>query len=572
VRDALLCPNGLGHSEINFLLTTWHTLPEIEMDCNSSSTSPGFSYRFRLKFLFLGILLLFLAPLSSWVRSEKDPRGDRQKEPRCRQPSGSDHSGIQKITFVHVSDMHARYNPDKNGSSPAGRIRGYYQQVKKENPFTLFTNAGDDYEKGSVAEELSRGQSTREVVEAMQYDVRALGNHDFAWGIEELLRFSHDPSAIVLASNTTLKPGAEWPFRSAAPGWTDFAIKTVGCVKIGFFGLLSRPWNEKDQQYEGLFYPSIPELQTDFRFIDRAKDIIAKHRQEVDVLVLVSHLGLPDDIALGEKTTGIDLILGGHSHATTEVPLHVNNTTILHVGAFGQTIGRYDIEYDVKHKSIVDSSFELVANSPRDMPEDLATSNMISGILKKYKSEMNEIITEVSRDQNRQDMALIAARAAVATLKTDAALINIGTVGPEWLRGQLSRQDILDSFKVERQPAGTSGQNSLYVVTVMGTDLLYAAATRVDSIYYGPTSLNPTASYTIAIQKAQATNQQELLGRTIGITSPQQAAELWETVAAYAQDCRMEGLALDEGLHNWKTGNLIALLQGEEIMPISVRM
>jgi 5'-nucleotidase / UDP-sugar diphosphatase len=278
------------------------------MDCDSHLASTRFSYRFRLKFLLLGFLLLLFAPLSAWVRAEKDLCGDSHGDPRCRQPFGNDCSDIQKITFVHVSDVHARYNPDKNGSSPAGRIRGYYQQVKKENPFTLFTNAGDDYEKGSIAEELSRGQSTREVVEAMQYDVRTLGNHDFAWGIEELLRFSHDPSAIVLATNTTMRPGSEQSSRSAAPGWTDFAIRTVGCVKIGFFGLLSKPWNEKDQQYEGLFYPEIPELKTDFHFIDRAKDIIARHRQEVDVLVLVSHLGLPDDIALAEKTTGIDQI------------------------------------------------------------------------------------------------------------------------------------------------------------------------------------------------------------------------------------------------------------------------
>jgi len=42
---------------------------------------------------------------------------------------------------------------------------------------------------------------------------------------------------------------------------------------------------------------------------------------------------------------------------------------------------------------------------------------------------MNETITEVSKDQNRQDMALIAARAAVVTLKTDAALIMSGRWG-----------------------------------------------------------------------------------------------------------------------------------------------
>ena len=483
--------------------------------------------------------------------------------PQDRWPSCSDQSAIQKISFVHVSDIHARYNPDADGSNPLGRVRGYYLQVKKENPFTIFTDAGDDYEKGSVAEELSRGQSTREVVEAMRYDVRTLGNHDFSWGIEEMLRFSHDPAAVVVATNTTMERNFRQPPRSMAPGWTDFTILTVGCVKIGFFGLISRPWNEENRQYDGLYYPKIPALQTDFHFIDKAREIIAGHRQEVDLLVLVSHLGLPDDITLAEQTKGIDLILGGHSHTTMERPLRVNATTLIHAGAFGRTLGRIDIDYDVGRKTILDSSYTLIANRPGLIPEDMVTSRTISMILHKYEHQMNETITEVDQDQDKQAMALIAAHAAVARLKTDAALITLGTVGSEWRQGRLTRQDILDGFKVERQPAGTPGQSSLYVMTVGGADLRYAAAAMTDSVYFGPSVINPMASYSLAIQKSQAFNQREFFGRTIGISTPEPAGELWETVAAYAHDRREEGLSLDEGVHKHRVDNLMALLQGE---------
>jgi 5'-nucleotidase / UDP-sugar diphosphatase len=520
-----------------------------------------FSRYFRWLFALLGTVLLLLPASTAWVRPDSTPNCEAQTVQQSVWPACSDQSAIQKITFVHVSDIHARYNPDKDGSNPMGRIRGYYLQAKKENPFTLFTNAGDDYEKGSVAEELSRGKSTRKVVEAMQYDVRTLGNHDFSWGIEELLHFSHDPAAAVVATNTAMS--SEEPSRYMAPGWTDFTVLTVGCVRIGFFGLVSKPWNERDQQYEGPFYPAFPALQTDFHFIERAGDIISQHRKEVDLLVLVSHLGLPDDISLAEQTTGIDLILGGHSHTTMKAPIQVNRTTIVHAGAFGQTLGRFDIDIDVRNKRIIDSSFQLVANRPGDMPEDLATTRNIENILKKYGREMNETITEISRDQDKQAMALIAAHAAVTSLKTDAALINRGTVGPEWRQGRLTRQDILNSFKVERQPSGTPGQSSLYVMTVKGADLLYAAAEMADSVFLGPSAINPMASYTLAIQKAQAFNQRELLGRMIGLSSPEPATELWETVVAYARDRRVEGLSLDEGLGKRRIDNLMALLQGE---------
>lgn len=456
--------------------------------------------------------------------------------------------------------MHAHYNP-VSGSSPAARIRGYYEQVKKENPFTLFTNAGDDYEKGSIAEELSQGQSTREVVRAMRYDVRTIGNHDFAWGMGELMHFSHDPSAVVLATNTKMTPAGKGSL-AKAPGWTDFAVLTVGCVRIGVFGLLSRPWDEKDRQYDGPFYRDWPDLQTDFQFIEQARAIIAQHRSEVDVLVLVSHLGLPDDIMLAEQTSGIDLILGGHTHAAMSTPLRVKNTAIVHTGAFAETIGRFDIDYDLLGQGITASHFSLVANRPGDVPVDGPTEAEVAKILRTYEREINDSISAVSVDQTRQDMALIAARAAVETLGADAAFVSAGTVWQEWRRGGLSQQNILDAFTVEREPAGSPGFSSLYRLEISGEDLLNASAALADFAYWGPSRIEPGRLYTVAIQKSQALHQQAVFGRTLGRSPPRLAAELWETVVALARERTLAGLSLDQGVQSPLHNNLIALLPG----------
>ncbi len=138
-----------------------------------------------------------------------------------RWPLCDPHATQQEISFVHVSDTHAHYNPDSGGSSPMARIRGFADQVRQENPYTIFTNGGDDYEKGSLAETLSRERTTTKVIQAMQFDLRTIGNHDFAWGLDELLRFSHDPHGVVLASNTTLMPPGAKNER-LDPGWVDF--------------------------------------------------------------------------------------------------------------------------------------------------------------------------------------------------------------------------------------------------------------------------------------------------------------------------------------------------------------
>src|SRR6185312_4397974 len=104
----------------------------------------------------------------------------------------------QQLTFVHVNDLHANYQLDANGVSPYAVLRGFYLATKAENPFTIFTSGGDEYEKGAVAEQMTEGLSTREILHGMNFDVRVLGNHDFGWNENEILEDARDPYSQVL--------------------------------------------------------------------------------------------------------------------------------------------------------------------------------------------------------------------------------------------------------------------------------------------------------------------------------------------------------------------------------------
>ena len=500
-------------------------------------------------------LACILNPPSAGAETASPPP---QKWPTC-----DSRLATQKISFVHISDMHANYNPGADGTSPISRVRGYYAAVKKDNPFTVFTNSGDDYEKGSIAEELSHGRSTREVVQALGYDVRTLGNHDFAWGIKELLLFSNDPGAAVLSSNTRINRQFASPLRDIPTGFTDFTVLTVGCVRIGFFGLTARPYGSDGGQHNGPIYPDLPALEMDFDFVGVAKRIIAEHRQEVDVLVLVSHMGITDDIAVAEQTSGINLILGGHSHTTLEKSMRVKDTTIVHVGAQAEHIGRYNLSYDLKNKVIADSRFQLVANTPGKIQGDARMNKAVANILSRYQQELHETVTAVKRDQEPRAMARIAARAAVEKLQIDAAFVGIGSVWQGWRSGGLTRQDILDAFRVEREPVGTPGTSSLYLLEVTGADLLHARTILKDTAYWGPAEIDPFTVYTLAMQKSQALNQQQLFARKIAIAPPRPVAELWEVVANFARDLSTASLALDAGSNERWNDDLVALFTGQ---------
>ena len=98
------------------------------------------------------------------------------------------------LTLVHFNDLHARYHPriyDGEKVSPLALIKGFYESVKAENPCTLFVSAGDEIEKGCVADTVSRGRSTLDVYKALGLDLRVLGNHDFAYGLDMTADLRH---------------------------------------------------------------------------------------------------------------------------------------------------------------------------------------------------------------------------------------------------------------------------------------------------------------------------------------------------------------------------------------------
>lgn len=65
---------------------------------------------------------------------------------------------------------------------------------------------------------------------------------------------------------------------------------------------------------------------------------------QVDLVIILSHLGLPADRALAEKLEGVHAILGGHTHHMLETPLLINGTAVCGAGKFGRYVGRLVFE------------------------------------------------------------------------------------------------------------------------------------------------------------------------------------------------------------------------------------
>jgi 2',3'-cyclic-nucleotide 2'-phosphodiesterase (5'-nucleotidase family) len=439
----------------------------------------------------------------------------------------------QTLTFVHVNDLHGAYNMDQRveGESPVARLRGYFEAVRAEQPYALFTDGGDDHEKGSVVEQLSEGYATAEVTRAMRFDVRVLGNHDFAWSPAEVLHHAADPHAVVLASNLRYTGSDPRGF-----GAVDYAELQVGCLRVGFFGMVSGPWDEQNESYEGDFYPEFP---TRFDVAALANEIVSAHRADVDVMVMVSHLGLADDALVAAAVDGIDLVLGGHSHDLLPAPAQAGGALIVQAGSEGLQAARIDLTVDLGTRKVVDHAYHLQLNLPGLIPIDPYTQLAVQAVMSAWGEGAFEPVGTLKKGHGSSEVADLTARAVAETLGADGALIDEGTVWDTWSAGEVSPQDLLDAFKVERQRPGTPGFNSIYLVDVAGADLARLVAAPPPGWHAhlrgAPPAADDTHTYGIAVQKHVAFHPADYLGVGVAFDDVVPVAETFTVLRAWAE-------------------------------------
>jgi len=226
------------------------------------------SHHRRTTWLVAGALCAACAPPPRGLLLEAAPRTARALAPSAPVALASDASGgsvavagprtigrcdtrgpTARFTLAHVNDLQARYGDLVDGRSRYGFLAGYLRQVKDEAPATLVLDAGDDYEKGSIADLRSLGESTRQMIQALPIDARTIGNHDFAYGEAAVVRDVRESAHPVLAANVRYDRDPSL--------FAPYARFDVGCVKIGVIGLVTGGYGSDDlpsrEPFDGVF-------------------------------------------------------------------------------------------------------------------------------------------------------------------------------------------------------------------------------------------------------------------------------------------------------------------------------
>ena len=269
------------------------------------------------------------------------------------------------VVILATSDLHGNiwsfsYEDGKETTNNGmARLYTYIKQVREENPIVFLVDGGDDIQGTIMTDDIANKNpdEPHPVINAMNfmgYDSMTLGNHEFNWGITNMMKILGQAEFPVLGANVL---DADGNFVTGY-GWT---IIERGGVKLAVIGVVTPDIPIWDGGKEGI-------LDTTF---EAGYEAVAKAIEEIgdqaDIIMVSAHMGqfaeFDEDGGsdAGEKIVtenpAVDILQVAHMHIT--VNSEVEGTPIVAVRNSGREIARIDVTLD-KDKNITGIATQIV--------------------------------------------------------------------------------------------------------------------------------------------------------------------------------------------------------------------
>jgi 2',3'-cyclic-nucleotide 2'-phosphodiesterase (5'-nucleotidase family) len=229
----------------------------------------------------------------------------------------------ERLTIIHTNDFHGRLSDA--AAERLGRLRGEFSGA-------LLLDAGDAVSAGNLGCRVG-GEPILARMSELGYDAMTVGNRE-SHPRKELFPRKIDWARFpVLCANLVGKPGVPVP---TVP-WV--ALERSG-LRIAVFGLTVPMFTRKMWSQALCDYLFEDPLET-------ARDLVPRLREQADIVIGLTHIGLKQDQALAAGVPGIDVILGGHTHADLAEPVQAAGVPILHTTAYAFYAGVAHLEVAV---------------------------------------------------------------------------------------------------------------------------------------------------------------------------------------------------------------------------------
>lgn len=233
-------------------------------------------------------------------------------------------SGPERLTIIHTNDIHSHFEM----MSPAAAEIFAMKAAAGDEP-VLLLDIGDHMDRAAVETEGTMGQANIDIMNLTGYDAVTIGNNEGLTFSKEMLSavFTGLQCPVVCCNFLDAATGEppHWMQRHAILEKDGIRIGLTGATAAftSFYSLLG--WDVLDPE----------------EALREQCELLAP---QVDLLIILSHLGLPADQKLAEHLEGVHAILGGHTHHMLEQPQIIAGTAVCGAGKFGRYAGRLVFE------------------------------------------------------------------------------------------------------------------------------------------------------------------------------------------------------------------------------------
>ena len=398
-------------------------------------------------------------------------------------------------THSHLNSFSTIVDGEQKEVGGFAKLKTLIDEKKKENPDTLILDGGD-FSMGTLIQTVYDTEAAElRMLGYLGCDVSTFGNHEFDYrskGLADMLTAAKNsgetvPSLVVCnvdwdsMEKNGLSEGQK-QIQSAFEnyGVKDYVVVQKGDVKIAVVGVFG---------VDAL--KCAPTCELKFKDpVEAVKQTVEEIRknEKVDMIACVSHGGTwedenkSEDEILAKEVPDIDLIISGHTHTELKEAIQHGNTYIVSCGEYGRNLGSLSMTQKQDGRWEL-TSYELIPVSEEVKP-DRATQEQIDALMdtvdKNYLADFgytreevlaeNDVefnsLEEMGTKHEELNLGDIISDAYIYAVENseyydgdpvDVAVVPSGTVRDTYTKGDITVEDVFNSFSLGIGKDGVAG-------------------------------------------------------------------------------------------------------------------
>ena len=300
------------------------------------------------------------------------------------------------LTIFQMNDSHAYFDLHNElfwkGSKPVyrevggfARINSIFNQVRQDQPDQVLVFDCGDTIHGTYAAVKSKGEALIPILNEMNFDAMT-AHWEFAYGPKQFMNITRKLDYPMLAVNCYNEKNDQLIFK-------PYHTMEKNNLRLGIIGIAATIVDKVMPTHfsEGIYF-TLGNEELSY-YVEKLRN-----EEKVDMIIVISHLGFPQEVKLAMETEGIDVLLSSHTHNRLYKPIMVNKTVIIQSGCHGSFVGRLDL--NIQGGKIKNFHHELITVE-KDIEADQRIEKMVERNMKPYKDYLSQVVGYTETGLNR---------------------------------------------------------------------------------------------------------------------------------------------------------------------------